>query len=113
MNDTDIGYGHLVPGLEDTGHRVVRPDLNAPGVRANAGDLFLVNPIDGFKCKAGGVASRVAAPFALIKAVNHLAGIDDHKIAATSSNTPLPTILSAKCSMPFFCAPRLSTSFAG
>src|SRR5690606_16089516 len=53
----------------------------APGVGADGGDLFVVDPVGGVAGQAGGFPARVAAPVALGLAAFHMAGANDDEIA--------------------------------
>src|SRR5262245_66159871 len=60
---------------------LVRPHLDAPGVRAHARHLLGMEPITALEFEAGGVAARVAAPFATLLAGLHLSRAHDHEVA--------------------------------
>ena len=64
----------------------VRPHFAAPGVGADGSDLFLVDPLGGFKGEAGRVAAGITAPFAAVQTLFHLAGAHNHKVAALDFN---------------------------
>src|SRR5262249_53564480 len=72
---------HPVPPLVDLG-RLVRPHLDAPGVRADRRDLSFLAPIAVLEFHSRRVAAGIAAPFARLQPLLHLAGADDHEIAA-------------------------------
>src|SRR5262244_765620 len=55
---------HPVPWLVRLGG-LVRPHLDAPGVRADRRDLLVLAPVAILELHAGRVAARVAAPFLL------------------------------------------------
>src|SRR5215472_10329674 len=75
------GNDHPVPGLVRF-RRLVRPHLDAPGIRADGGDLFVLAPIAILEPDAGRVAAGVAAPFLLLETALHLAGANDDEVAA-------------------------------
>src|SRR5262252_6760263 len=60
---------------------LVRPHLDAPGIRAYGGDLFVLTPIAILEPDAGRVAAGVPAPFLLLEAALHLAGANDDEVA--------------------------------
>src|SRR6266568_161883 len=72
---------HPVPGLVRL-FGLVRPHLDAPSVGADRGHLLLLAPVAVFELDAGRVAPGVAAPLAFLQAALHVAGADDHKVAA-------------------------------
>src|SRR5262252_3971251 len=61
---------------------LVRPHLDAPGIRADGGDLFVLAPIAILELDAGRVAAGVPAPFLLCEAALHLAGANEDEVAA-------------------------------
>src|SRR5215831_12993714 len=75
------GNDHPVPGLVRF-RGLVRPHLDAPGIRADGGELFLLAPVAVLELDAGRVAAGVAAPFFLAEAALHLAGANDDEVAA-------------------------------
>src|SRR5499427_857377 len=72
---------HPVPGLVRF-RGLVRPHLDAPGIRADGGDLFVLAPVAILEPDAGRVAAGVAAPFLLLEAALHLSGANDDEVAA-------------------------------
>src|SRR5215813_9166217 len=72
---------HPVPGLVCL-RGFVRPHLDAPGIRADGGDLFVLAPIAILELDPGRVAAGVTAPFLLLEAALHLSGADDDEVAA-------------------------------
>src|SRR5215813_2754272 len=72
---------HPVPGLVRF-CGLVRPHLDAPGIRADGGNLFVLAPVAILELDAGRVAAGVAAPFLLVEAALHLAGANDDEVAA-------------------------------
>ena len=79
-----------MPGLKDAGQGLVGTHFDPPGVRADAGDLLFVDPVDGFEGEARRIAGGVGAPLALIQAVGHLAGVDDHEVAPAHLDALFP-----------------------
>src|SRR6266571_4463332 len=75
------GDHHPVPGLLDLGG-FIGPRLHAPGIGADRRDLLVLAPIAILEFHPRRVAARVAAPFARLQAALHLAGADNHEIAA-------------------------------
>src|SRR2546430_11894119 len=75
------GNDHPVPGLVRF-RGPVRPHLDAPGIRADGGDLFVLAPVAILEPDAGRVAAGVAAPFLLLEAALHLSGANDDEVAA-------------------------------
>src|SRR6516162_1494006 len=75
------GNDHPVPGLVCL-HGLVRPHLDAPGIRADGGNLFVLAPVAVLELDAGRVAAGVPAPFLLLEATLHLAGANDDEVAA-------------------------------
>src|SRR4051794_4867130 len=71
---------HPMPRLVRFG-RLVRPHLDAPGVGADRGDLFLLAPVAVLEFHAGRIAAGVAAPFLFRKTALHLPGAHDDEIA--------------------------------
>src|SRR5262249_22063586 len=61
---------------------LVRADLDAPGIGADRGDLFVLAPIAIFELHAGRIAAGIAAPVLLGETALHVAGADDDEIAA-------------------------------
>src|SRR5499426_1434260 len=76
---------HPVPGLVRLGG-LVRPHLDAPGVGADRGDLFLLAPVAVLELDAGRIAAGIATPFLLLQATLHLAGADDDEVAASDGD---------------------------
>src|SRR2546423_7748521 len=72
---------HPVPGLVRF-RGLVRPHLDAPGIRTDGGDLFVLAPIAILELNAGRVAAGVAAPFLLRQAALHLSGANNDEVAA-------------------------------
>src|SRR5262245_2532367 len=72
---------HPAPGLVRLG-RLVWPHLDAPGIGADGGELFLLAPVAVLELDAGGVAAGIAAPFLFLEAAFHLPGANDYEIAA-------------------------------
>src|SRR5581483_6091435 len=71
---------HPVPGLVGF-LGLVRPHLDAPGVRADRGDLLLLAPVAILELHARRIAAGIAAPVALLLAALHLSGAHDDEVA--------------------------------
>src|SRR5215831_1439597 len=60
---------------------LVRADLDAPGIGADRGDLFVLAPIAIFELHAGRIAAGIGAPTLFGETALHLTGADDDEIA--------------------------------
>src|SRR6266446_1510177 len=83
--DANHGDHNPVPGLAGN-VRFIWPNLAAPGIRADRGDVRAANPVGGLKSEPRRVAARIAAPFTGTEAAFHMPRADDDKIAALYLN---------------------------
>src|SRR5260370_15167920 len=81
--DADHGDHNPVPGLAGN-VRFIWPNLAAPGIRADRGDVRAANPVGGLKSEPRRVAARIAAPFTAAEAAFHMSRTDDATISARS-----------------------------
>src|SRR5882762_3265316 len=84
--DADHGDHNPVPGLAGN-VRFIWPNLAAPGIRADRGDVSAAYPVGGLKPEAWRFPARVAAPITGAEAAFHVPRADDDKIAALYLNT--------------------------
>src|SRR3981189_1340740 len=84
--DADHGDHNPVPGLAGN-VRFIWPNLAAPGIRADRGDVRAANPIGGLKSEPRRVAAGIAAPLTGGETTLHVARADDDKIAALYLHT--------------------------
>src|ERR1700693_5623111 len=83
--DADHGEDNPMPGLAGN-VRFIRPNLAAPGIRADRGDVRAANPVGSLKSEPRRVAARIAAPITGAEAAFHVSCADDDEIAAPYLN---------------------------
>src|SRR3981189_957500 len=82
--DADHGDHNPVPGLAGN-VRFIWPNLAAPGIRADRGDVRAANPVGGLKSEPRRVAARIAAPFPAPDVAFKTTRADDDKLAPRPS----------------------------
>src|SRR5262245_42655715 len=75
------GNDDPMPGLVRFGG-LVRPYFDAPGIRANRRDLFVLAPVAVLELDAGRVAAGIATPFLFLETALELSGANDDAVAA-------------------------------